>query len=136
MRKILLIMLVLVCLLSPFSATANQALVGDIQTQLRAALDEKWEIVTVDIMDGVRIHICVRDTVNGLWSSTWENESPHTNISQKCANIAFSCSESYGGGYWVSVAVAAETGHWENYRWRESMYKDGSVTTNGWINEF
>lgn len=136
MRKILGIVLAFVFLFSPFTSNANPALEFDIKAQLRTSLDKHWKIVTVSIIDGVRIHICIRDTVNGEWSPEWKNKSPHTDISQKCANIAFSCAESYGGGYWVSVAVKSKTGSWESYQWRESMYKDGSVITNGWLNEF
>lgn len=138
MRKILCRLFLLVCIASfPLSACSEIALENEIWNELSRLLDPTWEIVTVSVFDESRIHVCVRDTQNDQFSKEWKIAVPHTDISKLCANAAFACAEIRGGGYWVSVAVQDKTVRtWESYRWREYQYRDGCVTTSGFLNEF
>ena len=138
MRKILFSLLLLVCITNcTVLSYALTPLETSIWNELLAVLPEPWEVVTITTVQGVRLHIGVKDILNDQFSKDWKGASPHTDIAKLCANIAFACAEKSGGGYWVSVSIQDKTDRaWESYRWRESMYKDGSVTTNGWINEF
>lgn len=109
------------------------ALEADVERRL-SSLSNDWEISCSHWPEERRLHVALHHLRLSQFDKAWKAGQPHSKTARTAANAAFAAAEAAGIHCRVTVAVGTKDLCWESYRWEADEYKNGVVTTNGFLN--